>query len=120
VPVTVVLIPNHEQITRGAAFQFQDELRRRVTNAASTSATSAAVPRRGRQAGLFIPTSIFRPRQPLLLGAIQAHLGDSGTPRRHGGERGRELHRRPFLICSSHLRAGCWCAAGSAWRSRCW
>jgi hypothetical protein len=26
VPVTVLLIPNHEQITRGAAFAFQDEL----------------------------------------------------------------------------------------------
>jgi hypothetical protein len=84
VPVTVVLIPNYEQITRGAAFTFQDEL---TTTCHECGLDVCDVRRPFVEAadkpGLFIPDKHFSDRgNRLLLGAIQAHLGDSGTPAR--------------------------------------
>jgi hypothetical protein len=84
VPITVVLIPNHEQITRGAGFAFQDEL---TTTCLECGLDVCDVRRPFVEAddkpGLFIPDKHFSDRgNRLLLAAILAHLGDGGTPAR--------------------------------------
>lgn len=85
VPVTVVLVPNHEQITRGAGFAFQDE----VTPLCQRAGLDVCDVRRafldaGDKPGLFIPDKHFSPRgNQLLLDAILAHLsGSNGSPAR--------------------------------------
>jgi hypothetical protein len=81
VPITVVLIPNHEQITDGAAFGFQDEL----TPLCQRAGLDVCDVRRAFLAaddkpGLFIPDKHFSQRgNRLLLGAILDHLGESGA-----------------------------------------
>jgi len=82
VPITVVLIPNYEQITRGAAFGFQDEL----TSLCHTCGLDVCDVRRAflgadDKPGLFIPDKHFSRRgNRVLLGAILDHLGGSGAP----------------------------------------
>jgi hypothetical protein len=84
VPITVVLIPNHEQITRGAGFGFQDEL----TPLCHEAGLDVCDVRRTfldatDKAGLFIPDKHFSDRgNLLLLDAILAHLGSGAAPAR--------------------------------------
>ena len=93
VPLTVVLIPNHEQITRGAAFGFQDELTP-LCHEAGLDVCDVRRPFLGAadKPGLFIPDKHFSDRgNGLLLDAILAHLSGSegGAPVRqvtHGEE----------------------------------
>jgi hypothetical protein len=90
VPVTLVLIPNHEQICRGVPLGFQKTLTA-LGRATGLDICDVADAFRNQtdKAGLFIPDRHFSPRgNRVLLDAILAHLGgDSSRPAglAHGG-----------------------------------
>jgi hypothetical protein len=80
--VTVVLIPNHEQITRGAPFGFQEAmtplLRRHGIDVCDPR---AAFLDRFDKPDLFIPDKHFSPLgNRILLAELLRHLGAVGTP----------------------------------------
>lgn len=77
VPITVVLIPNHEQITRGARFAFQDRFGP-VCREAGLDVCDVRRPFLDApdKPDLFIPDKHFSPRgNRLLLAALLDHVG---------------------------------------------
>jgi hypothetical protein len=80
VAVTVVLIPNHEQICRGAPFGFQDTLTPLCRDLGlDVCDVRAAFLGQGDKPGLFIPDKHFSVRgNRVLLDAVLAHRGGSG------------------------------------------
>ncbi len=82
VPVTVVLLPNHEQVTRGAGFAFQDA----ITPALRDQGYDVCDVRRAfldyqDKPSLFIPDKHFSPTgNRLLLATVLEHLKESDLP----------------------------------------
>ena len=90
IPVTIILLPNHEQITKGASFGLQDK----AAAVAREYGFDVFDPRdvflahpANRRAELFIPDKHFSPLgNRLLLEALLAHLGSIGAdPRTRDG-----------------------------------
>lgn len=81
VPVTVVLIPNHEQITRGAAFGFQDAVAPACREAGlDVCDVRSAFLAADDKPGLFIPDKHFSDRgNHVLLDAVLSHLGGAAA-----------------------------------------
>lgn len=82
VPITVVFIPNHEEITRGAGFAFQDTLGP-ICEDVGLDVCDVRAPFLAADdpASLFIPDKHFSPRgNRILLEAILAHPRPVETP----------------------------------------